>query len=688
MKINKCVLRRFFMFVLSASSFMLISCDEENPCSNIKNGVDYKKNEPYDVIDKLEDFRNSYSAQYKELLREIKELYEEYGIVEGQEGNNEDYGKHYNNKKEQYNPPDEFITKVREIVEQNEKIYEETYKQIDKYTRKIPPMPWAFGCTIKGLVMYILHNPIIKCAVQYFDNYKYTRDETGETFEKMVMYPEKPIDEWHNCMVTFIRLLKLTYEELESDETDVEVHGRLWNQIQGLEYLLHFLCFGYRRGYFAVDSTISFLQVFLNILGVFDFSEKPEVFGIDRKNLKHSAYCCYYNGFKNAILGENEEVGEEHLDSICCRDKCEFKKNILYIISKSNRANWMIHDNQGNHVFHFYVCKNEDATVYYIHDGWYEYQDFINKILPKPGQTYCYYSIPFTYIISSVACAEHIRKIEIRDSSLFKKGDKMAYFWDSLIPLLSTNLSSVKEYSKNLYGNFKYSNDEEKKIILIEFLDSLFFYISYFAGAYEEYVESKEHSTEELDKNIIEKLLTLVKKLPQGEENIDIIKIGEDFFKKEGQITRKYQGEEEFKGKGILKKALSDAINKLRWFLEKDEEVNFILSYKAVRGDYNGKVAFIEKNIGQIPDGINEMFKEYVKKYFSSFGKYFAFGDLVHGKNGANKCYHRKRKYNQDDVLKVNWTKTGLKEKDLPIFRGKFEGCKFFKSAQFSDVVK
>lgn len=711
MKINsvRAFTKRFYVFIFVGVSFMMISCDENNSCSNIKNGLYYKKSEYIDKIhiDKInkEDFENNYSKQYAELIEKIKVLYEKYGNdggqeknEKGQEGNNEDS----ESDDVEYNPPEDFIKRVRGIVEQNEKIYEETYKQIDKYTRKIPPMPWAFGCTIKGLVMYILHNPIIKCAVQYFDNYKYTQDETGETFDEMVIEPKGPIDEWHNCLVTFIRLLKLTYEQLESDN-NVEVHGKLWNQIQGLEYLLHFLCFGYRSGWVGVGSTISFLQVFLNILGVFDFSEKPEVFRIDRKNLKHSAYCCYYNGFKNAILGENEQVGEEHLDSICCRDKCEFKKNILYIISKSNRANWMIHHIGGRHFFHFYLCKNAgngikknngeyykpvvEEKVYNIHDGWYEYQDFINKILPKPGQTYCYYSIPFTYIISPVACAEHIRKIEIRDSSLFKKGDKMAYFWDSLIPLLSTNLSSVKEYSKNLYGNFKYSNDEEKKIILIEFLDSLFFYILYFAGAYEEYVESKEYCTEELDKNIIKKLLALVKKIPQGEENIDIIKIGEDFFKKEGEITRKYQGEEEFKGKGILKKALSDAINKLRWFLEKDEEVNFILSYKAVRGDYNGKVVFIERNIGQIPDGINEMFKEYVKKYFSSFGKYFAFENLVHGGNGANTMYDG-NKYNQDDVLKVNWTTAGLKEKDLPIFRKKFEGCKFFKSAQFSDVVK
>ena len=219
MKINKCVLRRFFMFVLSASSFMLISCNENNPCSNIKNGLYYKKFEPIAKIAK-EDFGNSYSAQYKELLREIKELYDAYEIVDDQDEKND--------------PPEEFITKVRDIVEKNKKIYEETYKQIDKYTSKIPPMPWAYGCTIKGLVMYILHNPIIKCAVQYFDNYKYTRDETGETFDKMVMNPNGPMDEWHNCLVTFIRLLKLTYEELEGDKTDVVVHGKLWNQIQWL----------------------------------------------------------------------------------------------------------------------------------------------------------------------------------------------------------------------------------------------------------------------------------------------------------------------------------------------------------------------------------------------------------------------------------------------------------------------
>ena len=297
--------KTFLCFYICGLFFMMISCDEENPCSNIKNGLYYKKSEYIDKIhiDKInkEDFENNYSKQYAELIEKIKVLYEKYGNdggqeknEKGQEGNNEDS----ESDDVEYNPPEDFIKRVRGIVEQNEKIYEETYKQIDKYTSKIPPMPWAYGCTIKGLVMYILHNPIIKCAVQYFDNYKRTKDETGRTFDEMVMDPEGAIDEWHNCFVTFIRLLKLTYEEIESDN-NVEVHGKLWNQIQGLEYLLHFLCFGYRRGWFRVTNTINFLEVFLNILGVFDFSEKPEEFGLGKKRLKYKAYCCCENGFQS-----------------------------------------------------------------------------------------------------------------------------------------------------------------------------------------------------------------------------------------------------------------------------------------------------------------------------------------------------------------------------------------------------
>ena len=75
MKINNGVLERFFLFVLSASCFVMISCDEDNPCSNIKNGVSYKNGEPYDVIDKLEDFGINYSKQYAELIWKIKVLY-------------------------------------------------------------------------------------------------------------------------------------------------------------------------------------------------------------------------------------------------------------------------------------------------------------------------------------------------------------------------------------------------------------------------------------------------------------------------------------------------------------------------------------------------------------------------------------------------------------------------------------
>ena len=395
MKINKGVLERFFLFVLSASCFAMISCDEENQCSNIKNGLYYKKIEPIAKIAK-EDFGNNYSKQYAELIEKIKALYEEYGIVEGQEGNNEDYGNDENqgkNKKEQdesnedhesdndqdgnnedyesdesddeHKPPDEFITKVRDIVEQNEKIYEEAYKQIDKYTSKIPPMPWAYGCTIKGLVMYILHNPIIKCAVQYFDNYKRIKDETGRTFDKMVMNPNGPIDEWHNCLVTFIRLLKLTYEELESDETDVAVHGKLWNQIQGLEYLLHFLCFGYRQGYFSCSHTVSFLKVFLNILGVFDFSVDGDVFSQGAKKLKYRAYFSYRTGLDEQVFG-TDDVSEKYSDFICSKEKVCFSENISDIISKSKRANWMINHIEGEHFFHFYLCVKTRMRLFII----------------------------------------------------------------------------------------------------------------------------------------------------------------------------------------------------------------------------------------------------------------------------------------------------------------------------------
>ena len=193
---------------------MKITCGENNPCSNIKNSVSYKKEKSYNVIAKIakEDFVTNYSTQYGELIGKIKVLYEDYVIVEGQEENNEDYefDESDNYQDVEYNPPDEFINRVRDIVERNKRIYEKTYEQIDKYTSKIPAMPWALGCTIKGLVMYILHNPIIKCAVQYFDNYKYTKDETGETFEKMVKKMNESLNEKNYSSIHRIgNLLKL-----------------------------------------------------------------------------------------------------------------------------------------------------------------------------------------------------------------------------------------------------------------------------------------------------------------------------------------------------------------------------------------------------------------------------------------------------------------------------------------------
>lgn len=725
MKINNGVLERFFLFVLSASCFVMISCDEDNPCSNIKNGVGYKKNEPYDVIDKLEDFGNNYSKQYAELLGKIKVLYEEYGIVEGQEGNNEDYGNDENqgkNKKEQevnnkdyesdndqdgnnedyesdddeYKPPDEFITKVREIVEQNKGIYEKTYKQIDKYTRKIPPMPWAYGCTIKGLVMYILHNPIIKCAVQYFDNYKRTKDETGRTFDEMVMNPNGLIDEWHNCLVTFIRLLKLTYEELESDN-DVKVHGRLWNQIQGLEYLLHFLCFGYRRGWFAVGNTINFLEIFLNILGVFDFSEKPGEFELDKRNLKYKAYRCCENGFQaQSFLSQG--VSKKYLDSICCKDSYVFSENISDIISKSNRTNWIIQDVEGKHVFHFYLCKNEDETVYYIHDGWYEYKNFLKKILPDLPKKGCekpiYYSIPFTFIIIPY---HEERRITILDKNLIL-AEVMTNFWDSLIPLLSTDLDLVKKCSKKLYSNFECSNENEKKVLFRYFLDYLVNFISYIVETYKRFKPDK-NSGEFNFKDAIKDLLSSFKVdddvLPKDKKNTDIVAINNDYYSEEKRIDKlhpdeKYKGElvENEEKVRLMLKLLRETINKIKWFLGKENVVDLIVGYHDIGYKTELQVAFVEKNIGQIPEGIKGMFEEWVRKYFSSFWKKFVFGDLVHGENGASRRYDRAGEYKQADVLKVDWTKTGLEEKDLPIFRGKFEKYEFFKSAQFSDVVK
>ena len=712
MKVNSSVLLKIFLIVLSASCFMMISCGNGNPCSNIKNGLDYKKGESYDNIVKIgrQTFRDTYYRQYSELLVKIKDLYKDYGNDENQgkkkkeqDENNEDY----ESDDDEYNPSNDFVTKVRDIVKANEKVYEEAYKQIDKYTRKIPPMPWAYGCTIKSLVMYILHNPIIKCAVQYFDNYKYAQDETGKNFDEMVRNPNKPIDEWHNCLVTFIRLLKLTYEELESEETDVEVYGRLWNQIQGLEYLLHFLCFGYRRGWFAVTNTINFLQVFLNVLGVFDFSEKAEVFGLDKKNLEYSAYCCYFNGFKTSIFSRpDEKVGEDYLDSICCKYKGLFLKNILYIISKSNRANWMIQHIQGQHCFHFYLCKNAwsvvknikgehretvvEEKVYYIHDGWYEYQDFINKILPQPEKRgYYYYSIPFTYIISPVESAENIRTIKIEDSSLFKN-EEMACFWDYLIPLLSTDPESVEKHSEKLYNNFECSNEEAKKQILISFLDVLCSSISTFVYDYVSYVGlNGEDYDYKLSKDIIEKLLSLVdENLSQEvEEKKDIFKIKEEYRVERGKIEQ-YKEDGDFKKKSI--EALRRTINKLRWFLKKKDVVDLIIEY------YNNiwmkpakKKAFIKEKSGQIPRVIEEMYEKYAKKHFFSFKEEDGFRsfNLVYGGNGASRYYDIAGKYKKEDVLNVNWTKTGLNKGDLPIFRGKFEGCKFFKSAQFSDVV-
>lgn len=730
MKINNGVLERFFLFVLSASCFVMISCDEDNPCSNIKNGVSYKNGEPYDVIDKLEDFGINYSKQYAELIWKIKVLYEEYGIVEGQEGKNEDYGNDENQgkkKKEQevnnkdyesdndqdennedyesdddqddeYKPQDEFITKVREIVEKNKGMYEETYKQIDKYTRKIPPMPWAYGCTIKGLVMYILHDPIIKCAVQYFDNYKRTKDETGETFEKMVRNPNGPIDEWHNCLVTFIRLLKLTYEELESDETDVVVHGKLWNQIQGLEYLLHFLCFGYRQGYFSCSHTVSFLKVFLNILGVFDFSVDGDVFSQGAKKLKYRAYFSCRTGLDEQVFG-TDDVSEKYSDFICSKEKVCFSENISDIISKSKRANWMINDTKGEHFFHFYLCKNEDETVYYIHDGWYEYKDFLKKKLPdlqKKKWELIYYSIPFTYIIlPKEVSVEQNRVINI--NNVFEKYEFRMQFWDSLIPLLSTDLDLVEKCSDNLYRNFVCSNENETKVLFRYFLDFLVSFISCIVEAYNHFKLYKNQG--EFNFNVaLKDLLTSEVDgyvFPKDEKNIDIVEINNYYYQNKKEIDSLFP-DEKYKGRKVenkdkvqpMLKLLRETISKMRWFLRNKNVVDLILGYYGViYKKTEERVAFIKGKENKIPDGINEMFEEYVKKYFSSFEEDFVFKKLVHGKNTANDMYDGKR-YKQADVLKVDWTKTGLNEEDLPIFRGKFDKYKFFESAQFRDVVK
>lgn len=713
MKVNSSVLLKILLIVLSVSCFMMISCDNGNPCSNIKNGLDYKKGEPYDVIDKLEDFGNNYSTtQYKELLLKITELYAVYGKdgakekhKKVQEGNNGDYG----NDDEKYNYPDDFIIKVRDIVEQNEKIYEETYKQIDKYTRKIPPMPWAFGCTIKGLVMYILHNPIIKCAVQYFDNYRCTEDETGETFERMVKSPNGPIDEWHNCLVTFIRLLKLTYEELESDNTDVKVHGRLWNQIQGLEYLLHFLCFGYRRGYFIVDNTVFFLKVFLNILGVFDFSVHGDVFSQGAKKLKYSAYFSYRTGLDKDVYGSGY-VSEKYSDFICTKKTVCFSENISDIISKSNRVNWMITHQGGSHCFHFYLCKDAgsgikningehykpvvEEKVYYIHDGWYEYKDFINTKLPKPGQIYHPYSIPFTYIILPKEVSVKQNRV-ININNVLKGYEFEIQFWDSLIPLLSTNIDYVKGYSKKLQDNFEYSNEDEKKILFRYFFEYLFLSISCIVDKYKEFRPDEKKGEFKFNDAINDLLSSEVDGgvLPKDEKNIDIVEIDNYYCSEKKKIYKLYPNK---KHKGVMVEnegkvqpmleLLKETVNKMRWFLGNKDVVDLILSYKDVRRDYKRKEDFIEKNIGQIPEEINEMFAEYVKKYFSNIredGKDFVFKKLVHGGNSANECYDVEGKYKQADVLKVNWGKTGLKDGDFPIFRKKFDKYEFFKSAQF-----
>lgn len=719
MKINKCVLGEIiFLNVLSVSCFMMISCGEDNPCSNIKNGVSYKKKGTYDVIDKFnkKDFIDNYHTQYDELIEKIKDLYEVYEIVEGEDENSEEQDDENEKifKKGIYSiPPDGFIEKVRGIVEKNKGIYEETYKQIDKYTHKIPQMPWAFGCTIKGLVMYILHNPIIKCAVQYFDNYKNIYDETFRTFDQMVTPPTKPIDEWHNCLVTFIRLLKLTYLELESNITDDKVHGKLWNQIQGLEYLLHFLCFGFRRGHFDVSKTINFLKVFLNILGVFDFSEQPVMFGLDRKNLKHSAYCCWENGFQSQNFFP-QYVSKKYLDSICCRDKHEFLKNILYIISKSNRANWMIVHREGNHFFHFYLCKKAGSgikknngeynkpvveKVYYIHDGWYEYQDFIKKIAPQKEQEFLYYSIPFTYIIlPKEAFVEQPQVINI--NNCFEKYGCSIQLWDSLIPLLSTDLNLVKECSKKLYTNFEYFNKNDEKFLFRNFLRCLVDFISSIVRTYKNFKLDKK--PEELKfYYAIKDLLSFEVDggvLHKGEKNIDIAKIKNYYYEKKKEINEKYPDKEN-KGKKVENKEkvqpmlqlLMETINKMRWFLKKDDVVDLILGYNDVIYKTEEEVAFVEKTLENIPEEIREMFEEWVKKYLSHIGKTgknFVFEKLVHGNNNANNCYDRAGKYKQADVLKVDWTKTGLSKEDLPIFRKKFEKYKFFESAQFSDVVK
>ena len=392
-----------------------------------------------------------------------------------------------------------------------------------------------------------------------------------------------------------------------------------------------------------------------------------------------------------------QDISKKYLDSICCEDFHVFSENISDIISNSNRTNWMIQDNKGNHVFHFYVCKNEDETVYYIHDGWYEYQDFIKKklpYLPKKGlKEPIYYSLPFTFIIIPY---HEERRITILDKNLIL-AEAMTDFWDSLIPLLSTNLDLVRKWSEKLYANFEYSNKNEKKVLLGCFLDCLVGFISSIVEAYNHFKLRKEQGDNFNDKDI-EGLLSFTVDgdvLLKDEKNTNIVEINDYYLSEKKRIDTQYPENKDKNAKNKEKeqhmlKLLRETINKMRWFLRNKEVVDLILGYHKIRNNTEQQVVFIE-DIKKIPAEIEEMFKVYVKKYFSNIrevGKDFAFENLVHGENGANGYYDRKGEYKQADVLKVNWTTAGLKEEDLPIFRGKFKGYEFFKSAQFSDVVK
>ena len=275
----------------------------------------------------------------------------------------------------------------------------------------------------------------------------------------------------------------------------------------------------------------------------------------------------------------------------------------------------------------------------------------------------------------------------------------MTDFWDSLIPLLSTDLNRVKKCSNKLYTNFEYSNENEHKALFRYFLNYLDSLISDIVQEYQHFKIDKNQGEFEFNDALKDLLTSKVDGdvFPKDGKNIDIVEIDNYYYLEKEEIyklypDKKYNGERvENKGKvQPMLDLLMETKNKMRWFLSEEKVIDLIVGYHPIRYKTELRVAFIERNIKGIPKEIEEMFEEWVKKYFSHIargGKDFAFINLVYGGNGANKCYHSNGKYNQDDVLKVNWESTGLNRKDLPIFREEFAQYEFFKSTQFSDVV-